>query len=1095
MKQLMLAIDAKENEVAAATLAAENANNALSSAQAELDEAQANWDAMQDYRTRTEAELQTALDDAEAALAEAEDALTAAQDALTELQNDPEATQEQIAEAEQAATDAQSDVDTLTQARNDAEDALMQAATENDALIAEAQAAVDAKQAEADRAAESLDNSRALMEAQKQLNNAQRAYDAAVKAAEENPTDAQAQANVQMTYNSLKAAQSVRAAVANVSETENGTAQEKALAQQALAEALAVQEQVERANDYIRTRNDAAFDAQLGLDENATEEEKVAAALNKQQQALDLLDAIELYGNATDAAHTAQADATLAADKEELAASENAYREQQTLFTRQAELAAAQEMLEEAQTAYDTLMARNPYKQINANEDAIDREYQLQKRASTDATLKEAMLNLENARAAVETAENALAEQEIVLEEANAVLAEKVEAAEKLRATNAAIAVEDERLAALEAANDEKNELTAQKAQADQAVAGAEQNLQNAVNAAADLLDAQGEASRVDTAALRSVPNAVRNATSTNTADNIDAIAEQLYERLTDEARANASISAQILEKLDAVNAALSELYNARIEQEAVIRAQAENAAAIAELEAQATGNQAAINAAKSEQPQNLTNSGTTAQAKVDARDTAVNPNLRVEGDATVRTGGDFGKANGTLSTEISGKLDLVTEGEIGIASDEALNLDQAQGSGDVTLTSLEGVESVTNRQGAIITGEDVELNAITGSEQGGGNNVGGNKQLVVNATGLGGTADNIQIKNLNTGNTELSDLTAKSGATLNMGGSVTQQDGAVLAAESLALTAQGSIGVVDVNAPVEPVYDEAGNVIALQKPDGAVAVNAQEAQISGSEANIYNIAPSTEISISGKNGIQITALGNLTPGSNRLNGQKIAITAIGNIGTPLNGFIYPNGAEVLTLVTFFGLQNVTEQPLVFLMALRGGALGFMSGSSILEISDPMFGENEADAVVAKALQGKGLLVGAKVTIREGASFYKERIMLMLKIEGTEDLANGDTVYVLHSKGGSLELMRGFVWEGYVVFFTNGLDENGESNFVAVTEEALGELGLTPDDFAEPPYYPFGAKNFSSDLYRSNPTYLDRLVEKLVLFAEEQQAA
>jgi hypothetical protein len=329
----------------------------------------------------------------------------------------------------------------------------------------------------------------------------------------------------------------------------------------------------------------------------------------------------------------------------------------------------------------------------------------------------------------------------------------------------------------------------------------------------------------------------------------------------------------------------------------------------------------------------------------------------------------------------------------------------------------------------------------------------------------------------------------------------VTQKPDAVLAAEELTLKANGTVGDVSVLAPVEPVTDREGRVVGLKKPDGAVSVNADKADIESSGANIHSIAPNTELSLVGKNGIQLTALGNLTPGEkNLLDGMQLLLTALGNIGTPRNRFTYPNGAKLISLLSYYGLTNVEMLPggygLTFLKHLLGGAVGFIPGSAVLEIGELTLRGNSADGLLDLAAKSEGALVAANVAIRDGGRFFGGRVMLMLRAEETtRGMANGETVYVIHSKGDGVELIRGFVWEGYVVFFTEGLDRSGESGFVALSAEALAALGLEASSFKPGVLYPFGEEYFTVDVYRTAPGWMDYFTEQLELFREQPMAA
>ena len=334
----------------------------------------------------------------------------------------------------------------------------------------------------------------------------------------------------------------------------------------------------------------------------------------------------------------------------------------------------------------------------------------------------------------------------------------------------------------------------------------------------------------------------------------------------------------------------------------------------------------------------------------------------------------------------------------------------------------------------------------------------------------------------------------------------MTQEQGAVLAADKLNLTSIGKIGTADGNREPQTTstnIKDKEQITGIEKPDGSIVVNAKDMTVKGTEADIYSIAPNTNAIVKGTDNIMITAIGNVNAGKdNLLNGKVVTLNGLGNFGTPAHGFVVPQGSDLRTPYSVYGLTNVSRQviqiirkateitpALIFLMHDRGGALGYMSLKAKLIIRDlSCEGSDEASALIRRAADGKNLVKAVNVAIvNEDGSYYDGKIILMLKVE---DLETGETVYALHRRNGELELLKGYVWKGYAVFATDGLSSEEESCIAIVDEAGLNELGLKPEEAADNGLT-FDGKDFGI----LGGEFLDYLVQQLVEFRNETETA
>ena len=1009
-----------------------------------------------------------------------------------------------------------------------------------------AQKQVDAKEAEAKKAGEELDRQKTLMEAQLNLNEAQKAEDRAkevyeaAKAAdpkEIKPETREAGQKAQMAENARVAAQALSAAEANVAAVygnPNSSENDKLLADTAVKEIKELIAALQRAEDYVSGRDDAvaheAMTTQADLGEAASD---LDVALEQEKAAMDRLNAIEQYsawtGNGMDEEHKTQAGTNLQAAKAEFKASEEAYDEQVKTIEARQRLEQAQEELAQAQENWNKLLRDRGIDPDAAN--SGEKVQNLLAKAMDDSKVKETRQALLNAEANVAKLTGELDAQTGVSNDANSKLQKSEDVMDKVDSTNKAISDEDQRKAELAEAKAEKDSLDTAKTNSTANVNSKKQAAITAINALTNasntgLLDNTGDAKNASLMKVNEPSNGyilknalegIRNAVSTGTEpfvttiseDSLETIAAELSKRLSGDAVTDQDKA--IGGALTILSDALNQLFKAQAKDEEIDRQISDVNDRITALDKRADDNQAQLSTAKNAQQAvagNLSavnpSTDTTAQAAAGDNDKASYPDLDVSGDANIRTGGSFGQQNKPLSAEIGGKLNLTAGGEMGISSGKDLDLVRAIAGNDASLTTLGSIRDVSGGKDTVIGGKELILNAITGTS--GDSSVGGDKAIRIDATSLGGTADDFRVVNVNKDATQLTDLTAKGEADLSFNGDVTQANGAVLAANKLGLTSTGKIGTTDGNREARTTSTDIkgkNQITGIEKPDGSIVVNAKDMTVKGTEADIYSIAPNTNAIVKGTDNIMITAIGNVNAGKdNLLNGKVVTLNGLGNFGTPAHGFVVPQGSDLRTPYSVYGLTNVSRQviqiirkgteitpALIFLMHERGGALGYMSLKAKLIIRDlSCEGSDEASALIRRAADGKNLVKAVNVAIvNEDGSYYDGKIILMLEVE---DLETGETVYALHRRNGELELLKGCVWKGYAVFATDGLSSEEESCIAIVDEAGLNELGLKPEEAADNGLT-FDGKDFGI----LGGEFLDYLVQQLVEFRNETETA
>jgi len=427
----------------------------------------------------------------------------------------------------------------------------------------------------------------------------------------------------------------------------------------------------------------------------------------------------------------------------------------------------------------------------------------------------------------------------------------------------------------------------------------------------------------------------------------------------------------------------------------------------------------------------------------------------------------------------VDGTIDLTSGGQIGLTSDQDLKLKAAKGKEDVSLTTTGSISNESGTKEDMITGKNVELNAISGTESDGSHNAGEkDNALNIEATGLGGTADNLFVNNSNTGNTELSDIFVNDEAVLNFNGDLSQKQDAVLAADKLRLSTTGELGRKnDDSEPQDKTAPGISTSVDIGKKSGAITVNADDLSLTGNSVNIHSLAPNAHIEVSGREGISITAAGNLVPGDNNLlDGRELYLYGLGNLGTPFESFLY-NGTLV-RCDTVYGMMNVKpvtnivyRQPvpaMTFIRTEKGGALGYFPANAKLILTGlKPVGTDKAADLLRKASTVDGFLTGYNVRIvLPNGELYNGYAVLMLEVENQPD---AEVVYALYYRDGKLEVLKGFIRDGYAVFSVFGFSKLDDASIAIVTEEALEELGLSVNDVVSVETYT-GAYDYCLDL-------------------------
>ena len=1033
-----------KSELNSAKAEQSEATGELNAARSELAALQKQWDSMEDYYQRCLDAAQQLIDEAESELAKAEKQQTAAQtaydkavaagksEAIAKAAEKLQAANEAVLAAQEAVQTAQDNYDHL----KDDELAALRGYAEKQVAEAEEEAA---------QAAETLKDMKALIKAQEQLNDASVR---AAKAAEAQDGSEEAALKARIAENIQKAALYVESATKLVLNSEDATESKKKLADTALQEAKQALSVMELADSFLN-EFDEAFARQTGVDENSEELDKLKAVAAQQQLALALLEGVDSLASAQNADEEAQAETLLHAGKDLLNAAEDAYVQQQKLLEREQELQAAEEELTAAEDAWQTLSEKYP-----TEEDTL-------KAAQKDAALRSAYRRMLDAQAAVPVAEEALREQQEALDAANALKAQKTAIAEAALIADEALRAKDASDEALAAAKAEEKRAEDGLSAAKTTKTAADKDVQDRITALSGRIAARKDANLLDSKSVLDVlgdPDALAELSH----EDVEQYAEQLYERFTEEAKA-ATTKEEVAEELQALaDAAKAAATAADKEQEAQRTLKAEQdrrkaaEAALSEAETAQTN-------AKQQQTRTIAENGglskdasatgaeaapVTDESRREKRDTAEKPNLRVEGNAEIVSGGSFGEADNTLSVEVGGKLDLTSGGEIGLNSFKELQLEKAAGQGDVTVTVNESITDVSEGEEPLISGEKLVLNAIPASDgEDGEHNVGGDKPVKISATGLGGNADNFAVENVNEGNTELANLNATHKADLSFNGSVSQEDGAVLRAEELKLKAKGQIGEAgDETEPKAVMTDGIVTPVGIEPREGAVVVDAKKLELSGKSANIHSLAPSTDVTISAPEELLFSASGNVLPESSRLNTRKAELAALGNVGTPLGGFTVPGS---FTALSYYGFTNVRGEGGQVLANEDMIVYGIFPDKAEL-LSGALTGAelgNDAK-LLQKAMESALRSLRFRVALPEGGT-ADGVFLLLVQVDGRQD---GETVYALVDRNGETLLLRGFVLMGYAVFALDRADSDGDTAVVVLDEKGPAALGLSEEN-------------------------------------------
>ena len=181
------------------------------------------------------------------------------------------------------------------------------------------------------------------------------------------------------------------------------------------------------------------------------------------------------------------------------------------------------------------------------------------------------------------------------------------------------------------------------------------------------------------------------------------------------------------------------------------------------------------------------------------------------------------------------------------------------------------------------------------------------------------------------------------------------------------------------------------------------------------------------------------------------------AAKIIGAVNTVVDVDGNLNIRSVYGRVFFINLYKVlTAQPEVlaaaplqmnFIYSDKGGALGYMSPNASFVVTElAMDTESATSDLLRQASLSASCVNALNVSIENvDGTRFGEKVFLMLEADGCE---TGTELYALHNRNGELELLKGYVWNGYAVFASKGLSQKEASGIVIVTEEGLGELGL-----------------------------------------------
>ena len=415
---------------------------------------------------------------------------------------------------------------------------------------------------------------------------------------------------------------------------------------------------------------------------------------------------------------------------------------------------------------------------------------------------------------------------------------------------------------------------------------------------------------------------------------------------------------------------------------------------------------------------------------------------IRVTGNANIVSGGSLGLKQGyDLSMNVDGNITVQAAGNALIQSGQDVNLNKLTAGSLASVTNHGDITGVGT--GTIISAHDVALDAVsTNNDKKKGDastiNHQGGSSMVISTESLGVRGDQGNISTV--GNVTLEDVVTDS-LELDARGNIRQTSGTEVDAKSLKLTADGDIGRS--NSPVRVSVDTLG--------------------ASGNDLFIENRSVKLTLRNILGNNVSLRTMGDLYQMRGAvIKAHNLTITAMGAIGSADNPLVVDvdgnlNIRSVYGRVFFINLYKVlTAQPEVlaaaplqmnFIYSDKGGALGYMSPNASFVVTElAMDTESATSDLLRQASLSASCINALNVSIENvDGTRFGEKVFLMLEADGCE---TGTELYALHNRNGELELLKGYVWNGYAVFASKGLSQKEASGIVIVTEEGLGELGL-----------------------------------------------
>ena len=416
---------------------------------------------------------------------------------------------------------------------------------------------------------------------------------------------------------------------------------------------------------------------------------------------------------------------------------------------------------------------------------------------------------------------------------------------------------------------------------------------------------------------------------------------------------------------------------------------------------------------------------------------------IRVTGNANIVSGGSLGLKQGyDLSMNVDGNITVQAAGNALIQSGQDVNLNKLTAGSLASVTNHGDITGVGT--GTIISAHDVALDAVsTNNDKKKGDastiNHQGGSSMVISTESLGVRGDQGNISTV--GNVTLEDVVTDS-LELDARGNIRQTSGTEVDAKSLKLTADGDIGRS--NSPVRVSVDTLG--------------------ASGNDLFIENRSVKLTLRNILGNNVSLRTMGDLYQMRGAvIKAHNLTIAAMGAIGSADNPLVVDvdgnlNIRSVYGRVFFINLYKVlTAQPEVLVAAAplqmnfvysdKGGALGYMSPNASFVVTElAMDTESATSDLLRQASLSASCVNALNVSIEnDDGTRFDEKVFLMLEADGCE---TGTELYALHNRNGELELLKGYVWNGYAVFASKGLSQKEASGMVIVTEEGLGELGL-----------------------------------------------